>query len=323
MTRFAYEDLYPHQFEELVVLICQELLGIAVQGFADGADGGRDARFEGTAQLMPSTSSPWEGRVVIQAKHTNGLNRSFNETDFFSQQSNTSVLALELPKVKKLKDKGDLDHYMLFANRRLTAGVESEIRSAISSACGIPSTSIYICGLEQLELWLRRFKEIVETAGLDPVDSPLIISPDELAEIVVSFASQRDLITATIDDAPVERTSLVKKNRLNGMTAEYAAELRRLVLVDERQIRSFLAAPENVELLELYEATVDEIQLKIIAKRKDYQSFDDVLNYLLDLLYSRDAVLRQRSHKRLTRSLLFYMYWNCDIGQVAENVEAI
>lgn len=323
MTRFAYEDLYPQQFEELVVLICQEILGIAVQGFADGADGGRDARFEGTAQLMPSSSHPWAGRVIIQAKHTNGLNRAFNETDFFSKKSKTSVLALEMPKVKKLKDDGDLDHYMLFANRRLTAGIESEIRAEVSAACGIPSSSVYICGLEQLEIWLRKFKGIVEIANLDPIDSPLIVSPDELAEIVTAFSSQRDLITATIDDAPVERTSLVEKNRLNGMTAEYSAELRRLVMIDEGQIRSFLAAPENAELLELYEATVDEIQLKIIARRKDYQSFDDVLNYLLDLLYARDAVLRQRAHKRLTRSLLFYMYWNCDIGRVAVDAETV
>ena len=26
-------------------------------------------------------------------------------------------------------------------------------------------------------------------------------------------------------------------------------------------------------------------------------------------------VLRQNVHKRLTRAVLFYMYWNCDIGE--------
>jgi hypothetical protein len=35
----------------------------------------------------------------------------------------------------------------------------------------------------------------------------------------------------------------------------------------------------------------------------------------VDLLFNRDAVLRQRAHKRLTRAVLFYMYWNCDIGK--------
>lgn len=71
--KYAYENLSPEQFETLVTLICQELLGISVQGFATGPDGGRDARFEGTAQLHPSVSEPWKDRVVIQAKHTNVL----------------------------------------------------------------------------------------------------------------------------------------------------------------------------------------------------------------------------------------------------------
>jgi hypothetical protein len=33
-VKFAYEDLSPEQFEQLVVLLCQKLLGISVQGFA-------------------------------------------------------------------------------------------------------------------------------------------------------------------------------------------------------------------------------------------------------------------------------------------------
>ncbi len=34
--KFAYEDLSDDQFEVLIVLLCQRLLGIAVQGFAKG-----------------------------------------------------------------------------------------------------------------------------------------------------------------------------------------------------------------------------------------------------------------------------------------------
>ncbi len=36
------------------------------------------------------------------------------------------------------------------------------------------------------------------------------------------------------------------------------------------------------------------------------------MQYLAKLLFNRDPVLSQ--HKRLTRAMLFYMYWNCDIG---------
>ena len=56
--KFAYEDLSDAQFENLVVFLCQRLLGISVQGFAKGTDGGRDAKFVGTAELHPSKSNP-------------------------------------------------------------------------------------------------------------------------------------------------------------------------------------------------------------------------------------------------------------------------
>lgn len=62
-----------------------------------------------------------------------------------------------------------------------------------------------------------------------------------------------------------------------------------------------------------YNNAVDEFQLNIIAKRKEHQSFDDVMNYLVDLLVHRDPLLKK--HTRLTRIMLFYMYWNCDIGR--------
>ncbi|EGH02903.1 MULTISPECIES: ABC-three component system protein [Pseudomonas syringae group genomosp. 2] len=314
--KFAYEDLSDDQFEVLIVLLCQRLLGIAVQGFAKGPDGGRDAKFVGTAELHPSKAAPWVGTVIVQAKHTNGYNRSFSELDFHSASSSNTVVGKEVPRIKKLCEAKQLDHYMLFANRRLTGNSETEIRDQIAAECGVPASSIYLCGLEQLELWLKRFPEVALEANLDAVDSPLIVSPDDLAEVVQALARQKDGLTALLDDPPTVRVTYEEKNALNNMTAAYAKEQRRKYLKETAQIRTFLAAPENIELLRMYESVVDEFQLKILAKRKDYQTFDEVMEYLVDLLFSRDPVLRQHAHKRLTRAILFYMYWNCDIGEV-------
>lgn len=69
---------------------------------------------------------------------------------------------------------------MLFANRRLAGNAESEIRGFIGKQCGIPAGSIYLCGLEQLETWLKTFPDVPKLAELDPVDSPLIVSPDDV-----------------------------------------------------------------------------------------------------------------------------------------------
>lgn len=316
--KFAYEDLSDSQFETLIVFLCQRLLGISVKGFAKGPDGGRDAKFVGTAELHPSKAAPWVGTTIVQAKHTNGHNRNFSEPDFFSTKSSSTVLSEEIPRIKKLRENKQLDHYMLFANRRLAGNAETEISDYLSAQCGIPASSIYLCGLEQLEMLLKTFPDIAEKANLDPVDSPLIVSPDDLAEVVQALARQKDTVSELLDDPPTQRMNFVQKNALNNMSAEYANAQIKRYLKETAQIQTFLAAPENLELLRMYESVVDEFQLKIIAKRKDYQTFDAVMEYLVDLLFNRDAVLRQHAHKRLTRAVLFYMYWNCDIGEVVD-----
>ncbi|MBP6483091.1 MAG: hypothetical protein KA254_00570 [Rhodoferax sp.] len=316
--KFAYEDLSDGQFETLIVFVCQHLLGASVKGFAKGPDGGRDAKFVGTAELHPSKAAPWVGTTIVQAKHTNGYNRNFSEPDFFSAKSSNTVLGKEIPRIKKLRDSKQLDHYMLFANRRLAGNADNEIGEYLAAQCGIPASSIYLCGLEQLEIWLKTFPDVAGKADLDPVDSPLIVSPDDLAEVVQALARQKDEVSALLDDPPTTRVTYERKNALNNMSAEYAKAQRKKYLKETVQIRAFLAAPENLELLRMYESVVDEFQLKIIAKRKDYQSFDDVMEYLVDLLFNRDPVLRQHAHKRLTRAVLFYMYWNCDIGEVGD-----
>lgn len=309
--KYAYEDLGPGQFEELVVAICQFLFGVAVQGFATGPDGGRDAKFIGTAELHPSRVEPWKGTTIIQAKHTNGYNKTFSDADFVSDSSETTVIGEELPRIKRLREGGNLDHYMLFSNRRLSGNAESKLRAHIAAQVGIPELSVYLCGVEQLELWLKRFPDAARIADIDPVDSPLIVSPDDLAEVVERLASHMQTVPAP-SSTPVARVPYERKNELNKMSKDFAQSLRRLYLKESQQIKAFLASPENSELLGRYEAAAEEFQLQVLAKRKDHQTFDEIFVYLTKLLFDRDPVLR--AHKRLTRATVFYMYWNCDLG---------
>jgi len=314
--KYAYEDLSPDQFENLIVFLCHELLGTAVQGFSKGKDGGRDAKFVGTAEIFPSKSAPWNGTVIIQAKHTNGYNKKFSESDFFSVTSKSNIIAEEIPKIKSLKDNKQLDHYMLFSNRKLSGIAESEIRAHISTICGIPEESIFLCGVETLETYFKKFPNVPKLVNLDPIDSPLIVSPDDLAEIVEALARNMDVVKEYIEHPPTQRVRYEEKNKLNNMSDEYAKAQRKRYLKDTEQIRSFLSAPENAEYLQRYETVIDEFNFKIIAKRQDYQLFDEVMNYLADLLFNRDPILKK--NQKLTRVMLFYMYWNCDIGETSD-----
>ncbi len=318
LVRYSYENLSYEQFETLIVLLCKKLFGTAVQGFAKGPDGGRDAKFVGKAERFPSTAEPWIGTTIIQAKHTNGINRSFSETDFYSPTSTNTILDKEILRIKKLRDSKELDNYILFANRRLTANTHNTICSHLAKECNIPDKSIYLCGLEQIELWLREFPDVADLAKLDLVDSPLIITSEDLAEVVEALAAQKADTITVLDDPPTPRVTYEQKNQLNRMSNEYAKDFRKKYLKETAQIYTFLSAPENLDLLSKYKTIVDEFQFKIIAHRKDYQEFDKVMEYLLDLLFGRDPVLNQTKHKRLTRAVLFYMYWNCDIGEVGD-----
>jgi hypothetical protein len=314
--KYAYEDLSPEQFEQLIVHICRKLLGIAVIGFSTGPDGGRDARFHGMAELHPSKAAPWVGKVIIQGKHTNGLNRSFSEADFYSESNAKCILAKEMPRIIALKTAGDLDHYMLFANRRLSAIADAAIRKFISSGAGLPEISVFLCGIEQIESLLRDFPDIPQKLNLSLFAAPLIVSPDELSKIVEAFANRSGELAAAVESLPVSRTLYANKNMLNNMSEPYAKKLRNLYLKDTQQIREFLSDPDNEQIRAFYESATADFQLKILAKKMAEESFDELFEYLYDLLVGRDQILA--TNRRLTRAMLFYMYWNCDIGEVPD-----
>jgi len=309
--KYDYENLGDDQFEHLTVCICQVILGAGVQGFARGVDGGRDARFNGRAQQIPSGVQPWTGKIIIQAKHTNGFNKKFSDSDFFSTTSSTCVVAQEMPNIKKLFDKREMEYYMLFSNRRLTANGDVALREHLSKSTGLTSDRIMLCGVEQIEMWLKRWPDIAKMADIDPMDGPLIVSPDELAEIIESMAENMKSAAVGID-VPEDRTPLKTKNELNGLTEIFSQNMVKKYLKYTKPIKDFLSQPENDDLKNKYLAAVEEFNMNIIAKKKPGVSFDSVFAYLIKLLTERDPILR--ANKRLTCTMVFYMYWNCDLG---------
>jgi hypothetical protein len=313
--KYQYHDLHSPQFEDLVIGICEELLGIGVQGFTDGTDGGRDARFEGIAQVFPSTQKPWSGITIIQAKHTNGINSSFSESDFFGNDS--AQIDKEIVKVKKLHDNNELDNYMLFANRKLSANKNEEIRKKIANETGLSTENIHLFGTDDLERYLKKFSSVIQSANLNVLDEPLKITPEELAEIIEIFAKDNTTYPSTdeLDSIKeIKRKEFAEKNISNKLSDEYAKIIKNHMFKDGHydKITNFLNHPSNEELKRLYEETVEEFKIKIVTHRDSYESFEKILDYMYDRLISRDPDLRK--NKRITRVFLHYMYYFCDIG---------
>jgi len=309
-----YFDLSDDQFEKIVIAIGQRLFGAGLMGFAPGKDGGRDAKFKGTAECYPSAAEPWTGCTIIQAKHTNGINASFSDPVVCNVEKLTGLICDEIPKIQAQYESGEAQNYLLISNRKLSGIAEPKLTKLISEMTGMPIENIALAGTQQLDDWLELFPDAKASLSINPLQSPLIVSPDDLADTIEGFREAVQVVTADEDrSTPTPRTSLEEKNRLNNMTPDFETALRKRYFELMFDIRKFLSDPINERFKASYQEAVDEFNLKIIAKRTDYETFDDVFNYLLDLLIGRSGILK--SNRRLTRAMLYYMYWNCDIGR--------
>ena len=79
--KYPLENLNDTEFEKLVALICEKILGIGTNIYSKGTDGGKDGSFTGKANKFPSETKP-EGKIKIQAKHTQRPNASCSDSDF-------------------------------------------------------------------------------------------------------------------------------------------------------------------------------------------------------------------------------------------------
>jgi hypothetical protein len=314
--KYNYHDMYDRQFEDLVVYLCASILGIGVQGFSPGKDGGRDARFIGTATKFPSAQNPASGKFIVQSKHTTNPIAKFSDPEF-SSVAKSSLLSEEIPKVKKLVKDGELEHYLLFANRRLSAAADTDITKRVQTEALVQS--VHLVGIEKLEMLLKYNPAAAKFAHLEPVDSPLRVSPDALAHLLLGIKSTLDELRGGTQLDEIKRVSFQKKNSINGLSEEYVALIRSKHLKYFDEIDAFLAHPGNAGFLDAYENAAEEFQSKIIAHRHEFGSFDLVLNYIIDRVQERDPDLKRNT--RLTRMIIYYMYWSCDIGTEATSAE--
>lgn len=141
------------------------------------------------------------------------------------------------------------------------------------------------------------------------------IRPDELRQIIVHFSNVFDEAVSSYDFSPVDRTTYEEKNIINNMSSDFSRELEKNYMSYVYYIQSFLSDPQNIELQDSYQNAIEEFQLRFILPRKrELEYFDDIFNELVERLINTDYTLSQSKNIRLTRIMVFYMYWNCDIG---------
>ncbi len=300
--KYPLEHLIDTEFEKLVALICHKVLGTGTVVFSVGKDGGKDARFDGKANDFPSQSKPWEGKIIIQAKHTQRANASCSDSDFQSILKRSVI-----PAINKLKKNNELDYYLLFTNRKLSGVQDAKIEDIFAENT---NTENRLIGLETIELWLEQFPFIAKTLNLNKLLLPINFDEEDLKQIVNSFSN----LNKQKGNLPIipENRDIEKKNKINELSREYFDNVIKRNLIYFEQIRVFLMDSINKEYLEKYENTIDDINEEITIHRNEFENFDLIFNYLYKFIIGNNQELTNK--RRLVRLFLHYMYYNCDIG---------
>ena len=78
-------------------------------------------------------------------------------------------------------------------------------------------------------------------------------------------------------------------------------------------IRQLLSGSINQDIEDIYADGASELNAKIALKREQFYEFEQVLETCYDNMVRDNADILKRK-KNLVRTLLHYMYCNCDIG---------
>jgi hypothetical protein len=307
-SQYRLYEIEDTEFEDVICRVCMQILGTGTISFSIGKDGGRDGRFTGTATKFPSVAAPAAGKFVIQSKHTTQPGASCSDTAF------QRLFKDELPKVAALVNEGELEYYLLFTNRSLTGGMEKKLIQQLKRIKGVKGA--WIIADDPIRQHLDQHPTIWTSMGFSQTLT-FRFKPQDLNEVVRAFhtvvTTDPRKFSSAADFGFVNKDT---KNTVNGLTKSYYEYLKRDSLPSFGRIREFLQDERNAELRSFYHDAADELKQKIITFRSEFQSFDGVLTHVFDLIVSDNEVLRGK--KRLVRTFLHYMYFDCDIGDHAE-----
>jgi hypothetical protein len=312
MNQFPYENLSDEEFEDLVIRVGKDILGIGCKTFSVGKDGAKDSWFTGTADNFPSKSSPWTGTFNIQAKHTKVHNSSCSDNDFSVNQ--TSVLSKEIARLKEIMKTTPFDNYIIFTNRKLSGGTHPTIVKMLQDGMGITNTEII--GREQIDTYLTDYPQIAFQFGLYKFIAPLRFYEKELREVIIVFADEVKAISTEAKSYITTFTVIdkEKKNELNNLSKDYFEFIKSHSLQYFEEIEKFLRDPKNEPYMKMYSNTVSDLQDIITIERSRFNEFEHIIKHLVDYIVNNNEE-KLKDLRKIVRVFIHFMYFNCDIGK--------
>jgi len=297
-------------FEEIVIAICQKILGIGVTGFCNGPDGGRDAKFNGTAINYPNREHPWSGKIVIQAKHTLNPIADCSDSKFKYDFEKD-----EIPRIIRLKQQKIIDYYLLFTNRKVSGGADEWFVGLVNSKVGINIKNIGLLGLSYINERIYENQDIIRRFDLNKEIEIFRFYEENIKNIIIALNEYMKTVSIynDLEDESLKYSKLDEKNEKNNLSKEYFDFMKEEFYFSFGQITEFLKDPKNREIKRIYKNTTTDLKAKIISERENFNKFDEVFtiihNYIMD---RQKEALNNDSY--LIYLMLHYMYCNCDIG---------
>jgi hypothetical protein len=180
--------LGPDEFEHLCQALAVQVLGAGVVVFGAGPDGGREASFDGQLPSFPTSSAPWGGYVVVQAKYKATLTGTADDLSWLQTQIRKELDAWSDRTKARVRD-GRRPEYLIFAtNVSLSAvpgrGGKDRIDQLIEGyAATIGLKGYRVWDSTQILTYLRAYPDIRRSFA------SLITSSEVLADLLGTMSS--------------------------------------------------------------------------------------------------------------------------------------
>ncbi|MCR6638987.1 MAG: hypothetical protein NVV82_08395 [Sporocytophaga sp.] len=226
------------------------------------------------------------------------------------------IIKDEIQKIKKLKESGDVDCYIIFTNRKFSGVGGETLLKKIKKDIGFEN--VEIIGKESLNnLYINKSKVLIKEFNLDINHIPFDFSEEEIRKIIMEFGRQltkvKEELKAEVEKIKFDfdRIKIEDKNKKNDLSKEYFEnEILSHSLQDFEKIHSFLSNLRNEEFKEQYFDIATELRNIIQVKRGHFALFEEVFIFI----YKKVCDGNDIKGKRHVYTLLHYMYYECLIG---------
>lgn len=163
---FALEELGPRAFEQLAVALAMAAIGVGIEVYGSGKDGGREATFDGRIHWSNSdAATAWDGYTLIQAKQREHVASPADNLNWLKVQIRNEFAEWMKPNSKRSR----FPQYVIFVtNARLSAedgrGGVDQIRRYVRdqldhehSSDGDKPRTLRGRGLREVKIWHRDY----------------------------------------------------------------------------------------------------------------------------------------------------------------------